>query len=87
MCKGAVLGITTPSAWRKVTSCTRNCTVRVRTFRLGIVYSPTRRRKKNAVVTKSAVARVSAVFGAVWYAPARSIVATGIASCGCGAGS
>jgi hypothetical protein len=36
--------------------------VRVRTFFLGIVYSPTRSRKKKAVVTKSAAARLWASF-------------------------
>jgi hypothetical protein len=59
---GAVFKITVPSACRNVTSWTRNCTVRVRTFFRGMVYSPTRSRKKKAAVTKSPAARVRASF-------------------------
>jgi hypothetical protein len=53
-------GIWTRSCRRKVTSCTRNCLVRVRTLRRGMVYLPTRSKKKKAIVVRSAVARVSA---------------------------
>jgi hypothetical protein len=61
--EGVVLGTTSPFR-RKVTSCTRNCSVRVRTLRRGIVYSPTRSKKKKAMMIRSAVARVSACCGA-----------------------
>jgi hypothetical protein len=43
--------------------------------------------KENAVETRSAVARVRGSLGPWWCAPALSIVATGMASWGCGAGS
>jgi hypothetical protein len=68
---GAMLGMTVLSCRRKVTSWTRNGTVRVAFFPL--VYSPTRNRKKNAVVTKSAVALTLAEFGPWKYLCRRKV--------------
>ncbi len=63
LCKGGVLGSTSPLC-QNVTSWRRNWTVRVQTLAFGIAYSPTRSKKKKAVVTRSAVALVRGVFGA-----------------------
>jgi hypothetical protein len=82
---GAVLGIIVLSCRRNVTSWTRNGTVRV--VRVPRVYSPTRRRKKKAVVTKSAVALIFPECGLWQCRPASSIVATGRANWGLEGGS
>ncbi len=46
---------------KKRTSWHGNCTVRVFVLDVGIVYSPGRNRKKKAMVSRSAMARVSGV--------------------------
>ena len=65
-----------------------NCTVRVRRFPVGIVYSPTRKRKKNATVIRSATACCLRV-APFWKRAAAAAVmhATGRANWGRGAGS
>ena len=80
---------------KKPTFSTVNCLVRVALFqtpltlvRLGLVYSPTRSRKKKAMVMRSPIVCACAVeFG--WCVSANTFLTTaiGTASCGIGNGS